>query len=354
MRFVLKQADPRTLAGLYKYGPATIWISGPSDGTWWATVKFRSQEKDLDARSYEAVMNKATRWIDDAPELSRRDPASGGANRTRRGASEPKRDQLNANPLSGPRKDARDRAIAKAVAAARRSGEDYSVWMSEQGRFHVAQAGTAPWESTIAVAHETTGHLSYKRYESKARPKPVRSSKNPGASRDPKRPGFYVQAPLEPYHEDITSQARWALGLGRETRYPQNLETLHATLPSGMKVRLLRKPARSSRGAHRTSDRLQAYCEYCGKWFGTGNIDQHQIVHGVGSERQLQRYEQLKSRGYPASLKRHQSQMKTWKVYWAPEGRVIATVVAKDAKAAIRKAPQPYRKYLGEMYAEEV
>jgi len=44
----------------------------------------------------------------------------------------------------------------------------------------------------------------------------------------------------------------------------------------------------------------------------------------------------------------------TWNVYWAPEGRVIATVVAKDARSAIRKAPQPYRKYLGEMYAVPV
>ena len=165
--------------------------------------------------------------------------------------------------------------------------------------------------------------------------------------RDPKRSGFYVQAPLSPYHQDITSQARWALGLGRETRYPQNLETLHATLPSGMKVRLLRKPARNVSGSHRTTDRLQAYCEYCGKWFGTGNIGQHQIVHGVGSERELRRYEQVKSKGYPPSLKRHReslAQMKNWKVYWSPEGRVIATVVAKDARAAIRKAPQPYRK----------
>ena len=43
-----------------------------------------------------------------------------------------------------------------------------------------------------------------------------------------------------------------------------------------------------------------------------------------------------------------------WRVYWAPEGRCIATVWARTAKAAIRKAPQSYRRYLGEMYAEEV
>lgn len=45
--------------------------------------------------------------------------------------------------------------------------------------------------------------------------------------------------------------------------------------------------------------------------------------------------------------------MKTWTIYWAPEGRPIANVKAKTARAAIRKAPKPYRKYLGEMYAIE-
>lgn len=38
-------------------------------------------------------------------------------------------------------------------------------------------------------------------------------------------------------------------------------------------------------------------------------------------------------------------------LYWSPEGRKIATVQAETAKAAIRKAPKPYRKYLGEIYA---
>ena len=46
--------------------------------------------------------------------------------------------------------------------------------------------------------------------------------------------------------------------------------------------------------------------------------------------------------------------MKTFKVFWSPEGRCIATVQAADARAAIRKAPTPYRKFPGEMYAEEV
>jgi hypothetical protein len=45
---------------------------------------------------------------------------------------------------------------------------------------------------------------------------------------------------------------------------------------------------------------------------------------------------------------------KTFDVYWSPEGRRIATVEATDNRAAIRKAPQPYRLYPGEMYAVNV
>lgn len=65
--------------GLYRYGPATIWINGPVGGTWWATVKFRNQEKDLDARSFNDIMALATQWIDQAPELARVDEARGRA-----------------------------------------------------------------------------------------------------------------------------------------------------------------------------------------------------------------------------------------------------------------------------------
>ena len=42
----------------------------------------------------------------------------------------------------------------------------------------------------------------------------------------------------------------------------------------------------------------------------------------------------------------------TWHIYWAPEGHIIATVQARNARAALRKAPLPYRKYRGELYAE--
>lgn len=46
--------------------------------------------------------------------------------------------------------------------------------------------------------------------------------------------------------------------------------------------------------------------------------------------------------------------LRTFKLFWSPEGKHIATVEAKDRKAAIRKAPKPYRKYLGEIYADEL
>ena len=40
-------------------------------------------------------------------------------------------------------------------------------------------------------------------------------------------------------------------------------------------------------------------------------------------------------------------------LYWSPEGRPIATgVEARSARAAKRKAPHPYRRYLGEIGAE--
>jgi len=86
-----------------------------------------------------------------------------------------RRDQVKQpNPLSGPRKDARDHAIAQAVETARRAGVDCSVWMDGQGRFHVEPSIKAPWKSTIAVAHAPKGHLSYKSYGGKARRDPSR------------------------------------------------------------------------------------------------------------------------------------------------------------------------------------
>lgn len=44
----------------------------------------------------------------------------------------------------------------------------------------------------------------------------------------------------------------------------------------------------------------------------------------------------------------------TWHLFWSPEGRKIATVEARTMLSAIRKAPKPYRKFLGEIYAVKV
>ncbi len=44
--------------------------------------------------------------------------------------------------------------------------------------------------------------------------------------------------------------------------------------------------------------------------------------------------------------------MNTYRLIWSPEGKTIGVVVAKDVASARRKAPKPYRKYLGEIGVE--
>lgn len=43
-----------------------------------------------------------------------------------------------------------------------------------------------------------------------------------------------------------------------------------------------------------------------------------------------------------------------FELYWSPEGKKIATVSAKNHRAAICKAPAPYKKYKGEIYVVKV
>lgn len=47
-----------------------------------------------------------------------------------------------------------------------------------------------------------------------------------------------------------------------------------------------------------------------------------------------------------------ESSQRTYYLIWAPDGKQIAVVQAHTPGAARRKAPQPYRKYLGEIRAE--
>jgi hypothetical protein len=44
----------------------------------------------------------------------------------------------------------------------------------------------------------------------------------------------------------------------------------------------------------------------------------------------------------------------TFDIYWSPEGRCIATVEATGYDRARRMTPQPYRKYMGEVYVLQV
>lgn len=40
-----------------------------------------------------------------------------------------------------------------------------------------------------------------------------------------------------------------------------------------------------------------------------------------------------------------------FKLYWSPTGQHIDTVTASDSRSAIRKAPLPYCRFKGEIYA---
>lgn len=40
-----------------------------------------------------------------------------------------------------------------------------------------------------------------------------------------------------------------------------------------------------------------------------------------------------------------------WRLVWSPTGQEIARVEARTRRAAIRKAPAPFRRYLGEIWA---
>ena len=55
--------------GLYRYRGATIELSSAGTRHWWATVRFRSQEIDFEARSSDEALEKAKEWINSAPEF---------------------------------------------------------------------------------------------------------------------------------------------------------------------------------------------------------------------------------------------------------------------------------------------
>ena len=46
--------------------------------------------------------------------------------------------------------------------------------------------------------------------------------------------------------------------------------------------------------------------------------------------------------------------MPIYKLIWSPSGQEIARVKAATPGEALRKAPMPYRRYKGEVYAQEL
>lgn len=95
--------------GTYVYGPATIKMSGGGRSGWFATVRFRQQEIDLGGRTFDEAAERATRWVDDAPELAGRPFSGKGQGLTKAGRGHAAR--------SGP-----DRLDARDVAGAAREG----------------------------------------------------------------------------------------------------------------------------------------------------------------------------------------------------------------------------------------
>lgn len=45
--------------------------------------------------------------------------------------------------------------------------------------------------------------------------------------------------------------------------------------------------------------------------------------------------------------------MNTYDIFWAPEGRCIATVKAASPETAKRQTPSPYKQYMGEVYVTD-
>lgn len=97
---------------------------------------------------------------------------------------------------------------------------------------------------------------------------------------------------------------------------------------------------------------MQAFNVY----LGSKLIDTVFYSDGVSVDKQEVEKSLIEHDCYDPNIHVHKSlgRMRTWALTWAPEGKPIGTVKARTARAARRKAPLPYRKYLGEIGVEEV
>lgn len=120
------------------------------------------------------------------------------------------------------------------------------------------------------------------------------------------------------------------LGLKRGGHLPD--EGMPARVIQGIKVWVEPTPGPKydacwGRPRKSSAHRVMCECPDCGKHMSVGRLHQHVCK----DKRQPQ---------------------PEFDLYWSPEGKKIATVKAKNARLAIRKAPAPYRKFLGEIYAQ--
>lgn len=77
-------------------------------------------------------------------------------------------------------------------------------------------------------------------------------------------------------------------------------------------------------------------------------------VYKVPSEMEAFKANALLTTGQAERVYEEEMKMRKYRLTWAPEGKTIAIVEAKDAASARKKAPQPYRKYLGEIAVDEI
>ncbi len=70
---VVRTSPDAGRAGAHSYRGASIWVSGPSGGTWYATVKPDGcTSQDLDAKSYDDLLQDARDWVDGHPQQFQR------------------------------------------------------------------------------------------------------------------------------------------------------------------------------------------------------------------------------------------------------------------------------------------
>lgn len=97
-----------------------------------------------------------------------------------------------------------------------------------------------------------------------------------------------------------------------------------------------------------------------GLYFRDPTSGKYRRVDEFANRATAEKYARLENADYAKRVKTNpasypvKAQTKNWDLYWSPSGKKIATVTAANYAAAVRKAPKPYSKYKGEIYAVQV